>query len=192
MSLTEGMFDPIQTQLRHSIHAVHPRRPPPHKYFNACEVDTHQYILAPTPPLPLQQPPLHTHPPSRRQPALAANSVTHHVGITGVTSPINDDDSSPAPSHATRTAPCRMLPPPPLCATTISLTAGRCPLCAAAATAVYVSLLPHSRCPHLPPFAAMHLTPVPLHFGPRQGCNMVFNRYVTCMTERAVLTVVQT
>ena len=113
-----------------------------------------------------QQTSLHTHPPNRRQPALAANSATRHTGITGVTLPIDDDDSSPAPSHATRTAPCRVPPPPPLHATTISLTAGCCPLRAAAATAVYISLLPHSRCPHLLPFAAKHLTPVPLPFGP--------------------------
>jgi hypothetical protein len=92
--------------------------------------------------------------------------MTRHAGITGVTLPIDDDDSSPAPSCATRTTPCRVPPPLPLRATTISLTAGRCPLRAAATAAVYVSLLPHSRCPHLPPFAAMHLTPMPLPFGP--------------------------
>ena len=66
------------------------------------------------------------------------------------------------PSHAT-------LPPPPpsmhhhhhtLCAT------GCCPLHAATATTVYVLLPPHSRCPHLPPFATTCPTPIPLRFGP--------------------------
>ena len=88
-------------------------------------------------------------------------SHRHHRGVMW---PIDDNDSSPAPSRATRTAPCHVLLPPPLRATTISLTAGHCPL--RAATAIYVPLLPHSRCPHLLPFATMHLTPVPPHFGP--------------------------
>ena len=72
-----------------------------------------------------------THPVDDTPPLLpTVHVVTHHMGVTGVTWPIaNDDDTSPALSCATHTAPCR-LPPPllhaatttALCATTASLT----------------------------------------------------------------------
>ena len=101
------------------------------------------------------------HPPHQQQPTLATNSMTHHMGITGVTWPIDNDDSSLAPSCATRTAPCHVPPLPPLHATTISLTAGHCPLCAAAAATVYVQchtaitmMPPHNT--HPPPSRHLH------------------------------------
>ena len=136
MSLPECVFGPIQTQLQHSVHAVHPRRPStPSTTFNACEVATHQYVLASTPPLPLppsldQQP--RTHPVNDNPPLqVAANSATRHVGITGVTWPIDNNDSSPAPLRATHTTPCRVPAPalPPLRVTTIDLTTGRSSMC---------------------------------------------------------------
>ena len=139
-----------------SIHAIH------HKHLTHARWP---HTSTSSPPRPLSQSqPTATHPPHRRQPALAANSMTHHTGVTGVMLPIDDNNSSPAPSHATCIVPCHMPPPPPLCAITIGLTTGHCPLRAAAT--IYIPLLPHSRCPHRPPFTAMHLTPMPLHFGP--------------------------
>jgi hypothetical protein len=94
---------------------------------------------APSPSLD-QQLPLHVHPPLRHHPVLPTNSAGGDMshGHHRVTWPIadNDNDTSPAPSHATRTMPCRVPPPQPLHATTIGLTAGRCPL--RAATAIYV------------------------------------------------------
>ena len=53
-----------------------------------------------------------------------AQAVTHHAGITGVAWPItdSDDDTSLAPSRATRTMPCH-LPP------ALSCTAAATPMC---------------------------------------------------------------
>ena len=83
-------------------------------------------------------------------------------------------DGSSAPSHATTTAfhmpPCPVACPPPH---RVPPRHHHRPLCIAAAApyvllaaALYVPLPPYSRCPRLPPFAAMRPTPMPPHFGP--------------------------
>ena len=107
--------------------------------------------------------------------------MTCHVGITGVLWPIDDDDSSPALLCATCIAPCCVpLPPLPLCVTTIGLTAGHCPLCATAATALYIwhhaaiTTTSHAT-PHHPPTTftqPTHLTtcPATLSIHPPAAC----------------------
>ena len=93
-------------------------------------------------------------------------------------------DRSPAPSRVTTTplpfachlAPLHAALPPPL----RSMRRHRCTLHAAghsslhptAAPTIYVPPLSHSRHPCPPPFAAMHPTPVPLHFGPHHRIPM--------------------
>ena len=62
----------------------------------------------------------------------------------------------------------RLIPGPIVCHPhrTLPRAATAAPMChhyQCATAAIYISLLPHSRCPHLPPFATMHLTPVPPH-----------------------------
>ena len=56
-----------------------------------------------------------------------AQVATHHAGVTGVMWPIvdGDNDTSPAPSHATRTMPCR-LPPALSCAAATTPTCHCC------------------------------------------------------------------
>ena len=91
------------------------------------------YVLAPCPlslpwPTATAHPSTCTHPVDDTPPLPPMVQVaTHHVGITGVTWPIaDDDDMSPAPSRATCTTPCCL--PPPLSHATAATA-----LCASAA-----------------------------------------------------------
>ena len=67
MSLPECVFGPIQTQLQHSVHTIHPRRPP----HLTCARWPHTSTSSPPRPL-SQSRPTAMHPPRQRQPTLAS------------------------------------------------------------------------------------------------------------------------
>ena len=120
---------PIQTQLWHSVHTVHPCRPPPHKYLMRVRWP---HTSKSSPPRPLSQ----------SQPTA---TPPHAPTLLTTTHPCRQQHNMSCGCHRGDVAHRRrrlipgtvachlhyalpvghMPPPPPLCATTISLTAGR-------------------------------------------------------------------
>ena len=128
----------------------HPCRPPPHKCLTHARWP-HTSTSSP----PRRGPSTTmTHPRPRSVPPAPRPAACHrHRPYVPMTWPIDNDDPSPAPSHATCTMPCHMPPPPPLRATTIGLTAGHCPLRAATATAIAAPTCRRCHCrrrPYMP------------------------------------------
>ena len=106
-------------------------------------------LAARTLSLPLAPMPSTVH--TNHAPPPTAQVATHHAGITGVAWPIvdGDDDTSPAPSRATRTTPCRL--PPALSLASHPVVCHRCH--------PYVPLLPASPAsvtPRRPPASLSH------------------------------------
>ena len=119
--------------------------------------------LTPPSPSPTRPQPMHPDPHRR----VTGPVTCHHHRLL----------RSTPPCHLPLALSCATLPPPPpstRCHHRTLHAAGHCSLCPTgrcslrptAAPTVYVPLLPHSRHPRLPPFAAMRPTPVPPHFGP--------------------------